>query len=103
MNGTEVEHSSTRINTVWLAFQVGYWNCLTILIVTGNVVVLMAITLGAKRLCSSMYIFYASLATSDCLIGEFIETLKLLLLQLEKRHMKSILCIISMLIFKASR
>ncbi|XP_031565757.1 adenosine receptor A2b-like [Actinia tenebrosa] len=56
---------------MWTAVQAGLWSCLTVLSVTGNVITLMCICRGAKRLQSSMYAFYASLATSDCLVGMF--------------------------------
>lgn len=72
MNDTE-DGGNSSSGSVWLAIQVGLWSSLTVLIVTGNVVVLMCIILGAKRLNSSMYVFYASLATSDCLVGKFIQ------------------------------
>ena len=73
MNHSEVTRIfTTNSHPFWLAIQVGLWSCLTVLSVTGNIVVLMCVVLGAKRLCSSMYVFYASLATSDCLVGKFV-------------------------------
>lgn len=76
---------------MWIAFQAGLWSCLTVLSVTGNMITLMCIWRGSKRLQSSMYAFYASLATADCLVGKLFKFKKVSLrsLSLNKRTIAS--------------
>lgn len=62
--------SNWQTSVGWLVFGIVFWCWLIVTAVIGNVLVLLCV-LRTKRLHTSTYVFYGSLAVADLLVGEF--------------------------------